>query len=80
MLLEPLPLVVVIRLDKARLVVKAPRIVKLSVPLPEPLPEIDVLLGPGDPTKIRRHLVLLVLLSQHLAHTVHKRWAVTIVK
>lgn len=48
--LEPLPLVVVVRLHKARLVVEVPRTVELSVPLPEPVPEVHILLGPRDPT------------------------------
>ena len=48
-LLEPFPLVVVVRLHKARLMIEVPRTVELSVPLPEPVPEVHVLLGPRDP-------------------------------
>ena len=75
-LLEPLPLVVMIRLHEARLVIETPSAVQLAVPLPEPLPEVDVLLGPGDPAEVVRHLVLLVLLGQDLAHSVLKTWSV----
>ena len=48
-ILEPLPLVVVISLNKSRLVIEAPRAVKFAIPWPEPLPEVDVLFGPCNP-------------------------------
>ena len=71
-ILKPLPLVVVISLDEARLVIKAPSAIKLAIPLPEPLPEINVFLSPRHPAQVVCHLVLLVLLCKYFPHTILK--------
>lgn len=69
-ILEPLPFVIMVSLDKSRLMVEAPSVVELAVPLPEPLPKINILLSPRDPAQIVFDFVLLMLLRQNLTHSV----------
>ena len=60
--------------------VKVPRAVEFTVPLPEPLPKVDILFGPRDPAEIVSNFVLLVLLRQNLTHSIHEGWAIAVVK
>ena len=65
-ILEPFPFEVGVSDYEARLVVEAPCLVKLCIPLPEPLPEIDILLGPGDPAKVLGNVMLCVLAGKNI--------------
>lgn len=73
MVLEPLPLEGGVRDDEARLVVESPSLVQLGVPQPEPLPEVNVLLSPGDPGQILSNVVLLVLTRENVDYPVFER-------